>query len=55
MLEVLAVKGRAPKGSALEKLRKVLPGFSLVKSFINSFARTTKLTSEIMETLKTMD
>ena len=52
MLEVLAVRGRAPKGSVLEKIRKALPGFSLQKVFITRFARTCKLTSEIMEVLK---
>ena len=52
MLEVLAVKGRVRNGSLLEKIRKALPGFILLKQFIKRFAQTTKLVSEIMEVLK---
>jgi hypothetical protein len=52
MLGVLSVKGRAQKGSQLEKIRKALPGFNTLKPFIKQFARTTKLVSEIMEVLK---
>ncbi|MFZ2406303.1 MAG: hypothetical protein WAW41_14275 [Methylobacter sp.] len=52
MLEVLSVKGRSRNGSLLEKIRKALPGFILLKPFIKRFAQTTKLVSEIMEVLK---
>lgn len=52
MLNILAVKGVAKKGSTLAKLRKALPGFNQLKAFINSFANTAKVTSQIMECLK---
>jgi hypothetical protein len=52
MLNILAVKGVAKKGSTLAKLRNALPGFNQLKAFINSFANTAKVTSQIMECLK---
>jgi hypothetical protein len=52
MLDVLSVKGRARKGSQLEKIRKAMPGFNLLKPFVKHFAHTTRLVSEIMEILK---
>ena len=52
MLEVFAVKGRAKKGSELEKLRKVLPDFLQMRSFIKRFALATKVTAEVLEILK---
>jgi len=52
MLDVFAVKGRAKKGSLLDKLRTALPGFSLSKSFIQSFAKTASVMSQVMELLK---
>jgi hypothetical protein len=52
MLQVLAVKGAAKKGSMLAKLRHALPGFGRLKPFIVSFAKTAKITSSIMEILK---
>lgn len=52
MLEVFAVKGCAKQGSELEKLRKVLPGFLQMRGFIERFARTTKVTAEVLEILK---
>jgi len=52
MLEVFAVKGRAKQGSELEKLREVLPDFLQMRGFIERFARTTKLTAEVLEILK---
>ncbi len=52
MLDVLAVKGGAKKGSALARLRAALPGFLLLKPFIVRFANTTRLVSQAMETVK---
>ena len=52
MLEVFAVKGRAKKGSLLARLRTALPGFLLLKPFIERFASTTKVVSQVMEVLK---
>ena len=52
MLQILAVKGAAKKGSELEKLRNALPGFGRLKAFISSFAKTAKITSDIMKELK---
>ena len=52
MLNVLAIKGCAKKGSLLSKLRAALPGFSLLKPFVKRFANTTLVVSQVMEILK---
>ena len=52
MLDVFAVKGRAEKGSVLERLRKTFPGFNTLKPFIKNFACTAKITANVMEILK---
>jgi hypothetical protein len=52
MLDILAVKGRAKQGSLLARLRAALPGFLLLKPFIVRFASTTRLVSQVMETIK---
>ena len=52
MLDILAVRGRAKKGSVLARLRTALPGFLLLKPFILRFASTTRLVSQVMEILK---
>ena len=52
MLDVFAVKGCAKKGSVLDKLRTVFPGFLQMKPFIERFALSTKIVSGIMEILK---
>ena len=52
MLDVFAVKGRAEKGSVLERLRKTFPGFNTLKPFIKNFACTAKITADVMEILK---
>jgi len=52
MLDVFAIKGRAKKGSLLARLRTALPGFLLLKPFIERFASTTKVVSQVMEVLK---
>ncbi len=52
MLKLLAIQGGAKKGSVLARLRHALPGFSQLKPFIKSFAKTTKVTSHLMEVLK---
>jgi len=52
MLGVLAVKGRARKGSALAKLRAALPGFLALRAFVETFASTAVTVSQVMEALK---
>lgn len=52
MLDVFSVKGRAEKGSVLERLRKTFPGFNTLRYFIKRFANTAKITSQVMEILK---
>jgi hypothetical protein len=52
MLGVLAVKGRASKGSALAKLRAALPGFLTLRAFLATFATTAVTLSRVMEILK---
>ncbi len=52
ILAVMSVKGRAKKGSVLEKLRIALPGFVSQKAFIIHFSKTTKIVADIMELLK---
>jgi len=52
MLKIFAVKGRATKGSELEKLREVLPEFLQMRGFIERFSLTTKVTAEVLEVLK---
>jgi hypothetical protein len=52
MLGVLAVKGRARKGSPLAKLRAALPGFLSLRAFITTFATTAVTLSRVMEILK---
>jgi len=52
MLDVFAVRGRAEKGGVLERLRKTFPGFNTLRHFIKNFAKTAKITSQVMEVLK---
>jgi len=52
MRGVLAVRGRAKKGSLLAKLRAALPGFLALRAFVETFASTAVTVSEVMETLK---
>ena len=52
MLGVLAVKGRARKGSPLAKLRAALPGFLTLRAFVATFAATAVTVSRVMEILK---
>jgi hypothetical protein len=52
MLEVLAVKGAAEKGSLVARLRTALPGFSKLKPFIKSFSKTAAVTSQMMGIIK---
>jgi hypothetical protein len=52
MLDMLAVKGGAKKGSLLARLRTALPGFLLLKPFILRFADTTQAVSQAMEIIK---
>jgi hypothetical protein len=52
MLEVFAVKGRAPKGGILERIRNAFPDLIKSRRFIECFALTTKTVSEVMKILK---
>jgi hypothetical protein len=52
IIEIMAVKGGAKKGSLLERLRKVLPTLGLLKPFIIRFANFAKIAAQIMEILK---
>jgi hypothetical protein len=52
MMEHFNVKGRAKKGSVLERLRKAFPKFNKLKSFILNFSKTTSVTSNVMQRLK---
>ena len=52
MRGVLAVKGRARKGSPLAKRRAALPGFLTLRAFVATFAATTVTLSQVMERLK---
>ena len=52
ILNVLATQGVAKKGSRLEKLRAALPGFTLLNPFIQCFASTTSVVSQVMKILK---
>ena len=52
MLNVFAVKGPAEEGGQRAKLRKAFPRFSQSRDFIVRFAFTTKIISQVMETLK---
>ena len=52
MLGVFAVKGCAAKGSQLDKLRTVFPDFIQMRGFIEGFAKTTTIVSQVMEILK---
>ena len=52
MLNVFAVKGCAKKGSVLAKLRHAFPNFLQMKAFIERFAQTAKIVSEVMDILK---
>jgi len=54
LLDVLAVKGRVKKESLLFRLRKVLPDFAQSRAFIECFANTTKIVSQIMKLVKTL-
>ena len=52
MLDVFAIKGCAKKASLLEKLRTAFPNFLQLRDFIESFATTTKIVSQVLEILK---
>jgi len=52
MMEHFNIRGRAKKGSILEKLRLAFPAFSRLKSFILNFSKTTSVTSQVMKRLK---
>ncbi|WP_297465230.1 hypothetical protein [Thermococcus sp.] len=52
MMKHFNIRGRAKKGSILERLRLAFPGFSRLKPFILNFSKTTAVTSKIMQRLK---
>ena len=52
MMNHFNIRGRAKKGSILERLRLAFPEFSKLKSFILNFSKATAVTSKIMQRLK---
>ena len=54
MMKHFNVRGRAKKGSILERLRLAFPAFNKLKPFILHFSKTTAITSKIMKRLKTV-
>lgn len=52
MLNILGVRGRSGKGSLLEKLRDVFPDLLKSRKFIETFASTTKIVSQVLKILK---
>ena len=52
IINIMAIQGRAKKGSLLERLRKIMPNLRLLTSFITRFANMVKIASQIMKVLK---
>lgn len=52
MLTVLSVRGSVKEAGVLAKLRRAFPSFNRHKSFIQQFANTAKITSQVMEIVK---
>lgn len=52
ILEVFAVRGRTSKDGTLERIRKAFPDLIKSKKFIEYFALTAEITSEVMKILK---
>ena len=52
LLAQIAIKGRSPKGSALEKIRKAFKGINTLKPFIIKFSKTLTITSAMLKLLK---
>jgi len=52
MLDVFAVKGRTKKGSVLDRLRTAFPDLIQSRRFIERFALSTKVVSQVMKILK---
>ena len=50
--QIFSQRGRVKKGTLLERLRNAFPKFNSLKSFIYNFAKTTMITSKIMQVLK---
>ena len=48
----MSVRGRSEKGSLLEKLRAVFPDLLKSRQFIETFALTTKIVSQVLKILK---
>ena len=53
MMNHFNIRGRAKKGSILERLRLAFPEFGKLKPFILNFSKITSVTSKVMERLKT--
>lgn len=49
---IFSTRGRAKKGSILERLRVAFPSFNSIKAFMKSFEKTTDTTTKIMGILK---
>ncbi len=52
VLDKFAVKGRAKKNSLLDRFRTAFPGLSALRPFIETFAQTASITSQMMKRLK---
>ncbi len=52
LLDVFAIRGCATKDSLLDRLRTAFPNFIQMRGFIEGFAKTTTLVSQVMEILK---
>jgi len=52
MMNIMSVRGRSEKGSLLEKLRAVFPDLLKSRQFIETFALTTKIVSQVLKILK---
>ena len=52
LLKTVQVRGRAKKGSELEKVRKAFPGFVKLGPFIDRFLLVTEVAAQVMKVLK---
>ena len=50
--KIFSIRGKAKKGTLLDKFRTAFPKFNSLKSFIKNFSKTTTKTEQIMKILK---
>lgn len=50
--KIFSKRGKAKKGSLLEKLRMAFPNFKSLEPFVKNFTKTTDITNKIMKLLK---